>query len=222
MTPIHTFYTLIITQIISLIGSRMTGVALGIQIYNETGDTAPLLIAAFFGELPGMLGNSVSGWIADRLDRRQVIILGDAGQALATSFLLLMFISGQFQLWHLYLMMLIQGTFVTMQGAASQAAVTMLVPENQRDRANGIRGAGFPLAGIIAPVLAGILFGVVGVVGVMVVDLLTFLVAIGVISRITISASHLHRRQVKRRRVYGGARSAVGGIFCGSVVFCWA
>ncbi len=186
ITAIQTFYTLIVTQIISLIGSRMTGVALGIQIYNDTGETAPLLIAAFFGELPGMLGNSVSGWVADRLDRRQVIIMGDTGQAVATGFLLLMFVSGHFQLWHLYLMMLVQGTFSTMQGTASQAAVTMLVPENQRDRANGIRGVGFPLAGIVAPVLAGILFGVVGVAGVMVVDLLTFLIAIVVISRITI------------------------------------
>ena len=186
MSPIRTFYTLIITQIISLIGSRMTGIALGIQIYNDTGETGPLLIAAFFGELPGMLGNSVSGWVADRLDRRQVIMLSDAGQALATGFLLVAFLMGSFQLWHLYLMMFVQGVFSTMQGAASQAAVTMLVPETMRDRANGIRGVGFPLAGIVAPVLAGLLFGIVGVVGVMAVDLITFFIAIIVISRIHI------------------------------------
>jgi MFS family permease len=211
MSAVRAFYTLIVTQIISLIGSRMTGVALGIQIFSDTGDTAPLLIAAFFGELPGMLGNSISGWVADRLDRKQVIILGDVGQAAATGFLLLMFLTGSFQLWHLYLMMFAQGVFSTVQGAASQAAITMLVPENQRDRANGIRGVGFPLAGIVAPVLAGILYSVVGVVGVIVVDLITFLIAILVIARISIprpaqSAEAQESGGVWWREISGGWR----------------
>lgn len=186
MKTIRTFYVLIITQIFSLIGSRMTGIAIGIRVFSDTGDTGPLLIAAFFAELPGMLGTSLTGFIADRLDRRRVIMLGDAGQALATALLMLSFLTGSFQLWHLYVMMLFMGIFGTIQGPASQAAITMLVPENQRDRANGIREIGFPLAGVIAPALAGLLYGVVGVVGVMLIDLVTFGVAIIVISQIRI------------------------------------
>jgi MFS family permease len=73
-----------------------------------------------------------------------------------------------------------------MQGPAAQAALTMLVPESQRDRANGLRGVGFPLAGIVAPILAGILYGSLGVAGVIAVDLATFAIAIAVISRIPI------------------------------------
>src|SRR5690606_34767833 len=106
---ISTFYVLIITQIFSLIGSRMTGVAIGIKVFADTGDSSPLLIAAFFAELPGMLGNSLTGFIADRLDRRRVIMLGDAGQALATGLLMISFLTGSFQLWHLYVMMLFTG-----------------------------------------------------------------------------------------------------------------
>jgi hypothetical protein len=64
----------------------------------------------------------------------------------------------------------------------------MLVPEGQRDRANGIREIGFPLAGTLAAVFTGFLYIAVGVIGVMLLDLLTFIVALLVISRIHIPA----------------------------------
>lgn len=210
MQPIRTFYVLIATQILSLIGSRMTGIAIGIKVFTDTGDTAPLLIAAFFAELPGMLGGSLSGFVADRLDRRLVIMLGDAGQALATTLLLVSFLTGGFQLWHLYLMMLVSGIFGTIQGPASQAVITMLVPKDHRDRANGIREIGFPLAGVIAPTVAALLYTALGgVVSVMLVDLATFLIAIVVISRIRIPRP----QQSDEGREAGGVwwREAIGG-----------
>jgi hypothetical protein len=71
MKQLHTFY--IVTQIFSLIGSRMTGIAVGIKVFQDTGNTAPLLIAAFFAELPGMIAGSFTGLLADRWDRRVVI-----------------------------------------------------------------------------------------------------------------------------------------------------
>ncbi|HEX3049075.1 MAG TPA: MFS transporter [Aggregatilineaceae bacterium] len=179
-------YPLLFTQIFSLIGSRMTGIAVGIHIFQDTGSTAPLLIAAFFAELPGMVGGTFTGLLADRWDRRHVIILGDAGQAVGTILLMISFLSGAFQLWHLYTMMLIQGIFGTIQSPASDAAITMLVPEARRDRINGIRSMGFPLAGVIAPVLAGALYSLVGVEGVMAFDLFTFAVAVLVVGLMTI------------------------------------
>ena len=56
-----TFYALLLTQTFSLIGSRMTAVAIGIWVFRETGQTAPLLLIAFFTELPGMVGGSLAG-----------------------------------------------------------------------------------------------------------------------------------------------------------------
>lgn len=179
---VATFYTLILTQIFSLIGSRMTGIAVGIWLFNEIGDASPLLIAAFFAELPGMVMGSITGILADRYDKRWVIMLGDAGQAIGTVLLLVTLATGTFALWHLYAAMLLQGIFAMIQAPASQSAITMLVPDNHRDRANGIRELGFPLAGVIAPVLVGLLYSIAGVVGVIIVDLVTFLVAIVVVS----------------------------------------
>ncbi|MBC7810492.1 MAG: MFS transporter, partial [Burkholderiales bacterium] len=186
MPNLQTFYILAATQTLSLIGSRMTTIALGIYIFNTTGETTPLLMAAFFAEIPGMVGGSFAGVLADRWDRRYVMILADAGGALCTLALALSFVSGSFQLWHLYAVALAQGIFGTLQGPATDASITMLVPDNRRERANAIRQMAFPLAGIIAPMLAGLLFRFVGVVGVMAVDLLTFAAAVTVVCLIRI------------------------------------
>lgn len=181
MKPVRTFYILTLTQIFSLIGSRMTGIAVAIQVFKDTGNTAPLLTAAFFAELPGMVAGSFTGWIADRFDRRYVMILGDAGQAVGTLLLLVSFASEQFRLWHLFAVVLVQGIFGMIQAPASDATITMLVPQDQRDRANGVRQIGFPLAGVVAPTLAGLFYGLVGIEGVMAFDLLTFVMAVTVV-----------------------------------------
>ena len=122
-----------------------------------------------------MVAGTFTGILADRMDRRYVIVIGDVGQAVATLLLLFSFTSGSFELWHLYAAMLVQGIFMMIQTPASQAAITMLVPEEQRDRANGLRDMGHPLAGVFAPVFAGILYTIVGVSGVILIDLMTFL-----------------------------------------------
>lgn len=176
--------TFLLTQIFSLIGSRMTGVAIGIYLYRTTGNTAPLLIAAFFAELPLMALSGWAGVLADRFERRWVIVVGEMGQAVGTVLLLISFESGQFQLWHLYSIMLFQGCFATLQSPASEAAITSLVPPDQRDRANGLRQIGFPLAGVVAPMLAGIIYSIGGIVTVVAIDLGTFLVAMTVLARI--------------------------------------
>lgn len=205
----RTFYTLTFTQLFSLIGSRMTGVAVGIRVFQETGSAAPLLIAAFFAEAPSMVGGVFSGLLADRMDRRDVIRLGDVGQAAGTLLLIVSFAAGAFEVWHLYLAMLIQGIFSTIQSPATTAAITVLVPDAQRDRANGITEMGFNLAGVVAPVFAGLVYSVVGITGVMAFDLFTFAVAVTVVSRIALprpaqSAEDQAARGSLRREMLAG------------------
>ena len=209
MNKLRTFYTLIITQMLSLIGSRTTAIAIGIWIFAETGNASPLLIVAFFAELPQVVGGIFAGWIADKFSRKYVIIISDVGQAIGTVILLLIINTDNFALWHLYLITLFQGFFAIMQEPATGAIVSVLVPENHRDRANGLREIGFNLAGIVAPALAGMLFAIAGLISVMIVDLITFVIAVGVVSLLTIptpeqSEEGLEASQNWRTEMMGG------------------
>lgn len=183
---LRTFYTIIITQTLSMIGSRMTGLAIAIYVFQDTGDVTPLGLISFFMVIPQVVGSGLAGVMADRRDRRQVMIFSDFGQALATIALIILFATDALQIWHVYIITLIQATFGVFQWPALQASITMLVPDEQRDRANAIMQISGPAAGIVGPVLAGILFAIINVEGVMLVDLVTFMIAVGVIAAIHI------------------------------------
>lgn len=206
---LRTFYILAITQGLSLVGSRMSSIAIGIRVFAETGNAAPLLLTAFFNELPAMLGNSAAGVLVDRWDRRKVMILTDAGQAIGSLLLVASFLSGAFQLWHLYAVALLNGVFAMFQEPAKSATITMLIPDQHRDRANAVQAMLFPLAGVIAPAITGLLYGLIGIAGIVTIDMLTFAVAVGVVSRL-----HIPRpAQSDEARAIGGGfwRELVGG-----------
>jgi MFS family permease len=95
---LRTFYTLILTQIFSMIGSQISGFAISIWVFQQTGDATPLALVGFFFIVPQVLAAGLSGVLADRWDRRYVIMLADTGQAVGTVLLLISFASGSFEL----------------------------------------------------------------------------------------------------------------------------
>lgn len=154
---------------------------MGIWVFKRTGSATPLLLASFFAELPGMLFGSLAGVLVDRWRRKWVMILADSGQAAGSLLLLASLLSGRFEVWHLYAVSLLQGMFVIFQSPAENATTTLLVPEDWRERANAIRETIFPMAGVGAPVLAGLVYTWIGVPGIIAIDLSTFVIAVLVV-----------------------------------------
>jgi len=183
---LRTFYILILTQMFSIIGSNMTSFAVGIQVYRETSQATPLALVGFFGLLPMLIAAGTAGVLADRWNRRYVLAAADAGQAVGTLLLLLSFATDSFQLWHLYVISGVQSVFDIFQRPAFTASITMLVPDEHRDRANAIQQITGPTGRLIAPVFAGFLYSLIGLTGVLSLDLFTFLVAITVVLSVSI------------------------------------
>ncbi|HVU14180.1 MAG TPA: MFS transporter [Phototrophicaceae bacterium] len=178
---LRTFYILIVTQTFSQIGSKISGLALGIYIFHQTGQVTPLALVSLFSFLPQVVAAGFAGALADRWDRRLVMNIADGGQALGSLLLLILFLSGAFQVWMLYVIVFLQAIFGVFQAPAFSASVTMLIPDNQRDRANAIQQLTGPSAGVIAPAVAGLLYALIGVAGTIAFDLVSFIVAIIVV-----------------------------------------
>jgi len=104
--------------------------------------------------------------------------LADSGAAVGSLILMGLFFSGVFQVWHLYLITLFVEVCRAFQNPAFSASVALMVPDDQRDRANAVMQLTGPLAGLIAPGLAAIIYAAMGIIGVLAVDLLSFSVAI--------------------------------------------
>lgn len=168
---------LTLTQAASTVGSMMTGVAVGFAVYRETGSAGPLLLHALCLELPAMALGAMAGAFVDRGNPRRIAILADAGQAVASAALAAAFLSGAFRIWMLYAIALAQGACAAMQAPARDLFVSRLVRDQGRDRANALLAAAHPVAGMLAPALAGILYPRIGLGGVVLVDVASFAAA---------------------------------------------
>lgn len=165
-------------QLVSLLGSGMTTFAISIWAWQETGQATALALAGFFGFGPTILLSPFAGAIVDRYNRKLVMMLSDLAAGLATVALLILYSSGQLELWHIYLANAFAGAFAAFQFPAYSAAVTTMMEKKHYARATGMLSLAESASGIFAPVLAGALLGFIGIGGIMTFDIITFLVAI--------------------------------------------
>lgn len=175
----RTFFIIWAGQVISIIGSGLTSFALGVWIFQQTGQATPFAITVLFGTLPRLLLTPVAGSLADRWNRRWLMILADTGNALVTLAVVFLVLTDSLQIWNIYLVALIGSLFAAFQEPAYTASVTMLVPKKDLARASGLMQVAQSLEMLVAPLLAGILFGMIGLKGIVLIDFLTYFFAVG-------------------------------------------
>ncbi|MFP3853097.1 MAG: MFS transporter [Anaerolineales bacterium] len=173
------FYVLWAGQFVSIFATRMTRFAITLWAWDLTGTATGLVLVAAVTYLPNLIFSPFTGALVDRWDRKLTLALSDAGAALSTVVLFYLFLSGQAQIWHLYLTGFITGAFGTFQYPAYSAVVTTMVPKEHYSRANGMRSVVGSASGILAPLLAGAMLAVVEIPVILIIDLVTFVFALG-------------------------------------------
>lgn len=174
-----TFLTIWLGQFVSRIGTAMTRFALLIWAYEQTGSATSVALLGFVAFLPMVLISPLAGVWIDRFDRRIILILSDLSAGLMTVAMLVLVVTGQLALWHLYLITGLAGAFEAFQYPAYTAVTSTLLPAEQYGRGNGLRSLADFGAQVLAPALGGLCLAWLGLSGVMAIDVLTFLAAIG-------------------------------------------
>ncbi len=180
------FVTIWLGQVISILGSGLTGFAMGVWIYDQTGKATPFAITALFSSLPNVLLSPVAGSVADRFNRRRIMILADTGAAMVTLLAASLIFTESLQIWHIYLLALFGSIFSAFQEPAYLASTTMLVPKKDLARSSGMMQMGQAISSILTPVLAGALYGFIGLKGIVLIDAVTYLFAIGALLMVQI------------------------------------
>lgn len=180
-SPGYRFFIVWSGQLLSGLGTGMTGFALGVHLFRETGSAAgfAMVILALF--LPSILLKPFGGVLADRLDRRSLIAFGDIGSAAAVLFILLMLRQGDWHPWQIYIAVAVSSACTAVQNPAYKASVTDLVPETQFGKAGGLVQLAGSVQHLIAPVAAGAIYTVAGVQAVLLVDITTFVAAVAAV-----------------------------------------
>jgi MFS family permease len=106
------------------------------------------------------------------------MMLSDLAAGSMTVIILILFSNGNLQIWHLYLTGAFAGAFEAFQFPAYSAAITMMLPKEQFGRASGMLSLAQSGSQVLAPLLAGVLLAVIGIGGVLSIDILTFVIAV--------------------------------------------
>jgi MFS family permease len=174
----RTFFTIWFGQLVSMVGSGLTGFALGVYVYQTTGSVTQLSLALLAATLPSILVSPLAGALVDRWDRRWVMVFSDTGAGLSTLAIWLLLGTGQLEVWHIYLANAANSFFGAFQRPAYMAAITQLVPKKHYGRASGLVQLGGAISHIIAPVMAGFLIAAIEIEGVILIDFVTYAFAI--------------------------------------------
>jgi DHA3 family macrolide efflux protein-like MFS transporter len=165
-----------------VLATNMTQFALTIWVYQETGSVTALALTNVFFITPFLVISPIAGAMVDRYNRKLMMMLSDLGAGVATIALLALQAAGALEVWHLYVAAFIAGTFQAFQWPAYSASISLMVPKEQYGRANGMMSLIEMGPGVLAPLLAGALLPLISLTGIMLIDVATFLVAIGALA----------------------------------------
>lgn len=173
-------------QLVSGLGSGLTGFALPVWIYQKTGSAEAFGLLFFAATVPAVLLSPVAGALVDRWDRRRVLLVADALSALMTLGIAALLYTDRFEVWHFMVLSAAGSALGTFQYPAFAAVIGALVPRRHFARASGMMQTSDAISGILTPLLAGVLVTTVGLWGILVIDFATFLVAVGTLAAVRI------------------------------------
>ena len=173
------FMVMWVGQFVSLIGSAMTGFAIPIYIFGKTERVQELALLGLAFMLPLILFSPVAGALVDRSNRKLMMIISDLAAGLTTIAVLILVSNDVLEIWHLFITNAINGAFQAFQWPAYSAAISMMIPKHQYGRASGLMGLAENGSGIFAPLMAGTMLGIIGLEGILLIDIFTFIFAVG-------------------------------------------
>lgn len=193
-------------QMLSFTGSTLTGFALPLWVYTQTGDLLLFGLTGVLSALPNIIVSPFAGAIVDRFDRRKLMIGADCACMAMLSVLLLLVFSGQMQLWNMMLVFGLVACAVTFQRVAFQSAVPQIVPKRYLGHANGMMQSAIGAANFIAPLFGVALLAFFGLQGILLFDIVSYVFAIGIVLAIRFPAATPDVNESLWDEVRGGFR----------------
>ncbi|WP_112242523.1 non-ribosomal peptide synthetase/MFS transporter [Kribbella monticola] len=188
------FLTVTAGQFVSLIGAGLSTFALGVWAYQQTGRATALATIAAFAIVPVILTAPLAGAVADRWNRRRVMMGCDLTAVAAALMLIVLLAVDSLALWHLYVFVTVVAVTSSFRQPAYLAAVAQLVPKRYLGQANGLVGLGTAAALLFSQLLGGLLLLALSLSGVLWIDLATSVVALATLAVVKVPDLGFHVR----------------------------
>lgn len=173
------FRLLFLGQALSVVGDRMTQVVLPFAVLSIGGGATEVGIVAAAGFLPFIVLGLVGGVLADRIERRRILIASDLVRLATQACAGVLLVSGSAEVWHLAALAAAFGAADSFFSPAFTGLMPLTIAEPRHlQQANALRGMSFSTGSIVGPVLGGLLVATIGEGGALLVDAGTFGVSV--------------------------------------------
>jgi MFS family permease len=178
-------------QLVSVSGTWMQQVAQDWLVLRLTNEPLPLGITTALQFTPILALGAWAGVVADRLDKRRLLLATQAAMAALALVLGILTATGAIRLWMVYLLALLLGFATAFDMPTRQAFVSEMVGPGQVVNAIGLNSAVFNSARVIGPAAAGVVIATVGIATAFLVNAVSYLAVIG--GLLAMDPARLHR-----------------------------
>lgn len=174
----HKFITIWLGELISCIGSGLTAFALGVYVFQMTHTASGVAMVTLCAFLPSILLAPAGGVLADRFDRRVMMMLGDFFSAIGLIIMMIILAFGKLTVWQICLCVMLSSVFTALMEPAYKATVTDLLTEEEFAKASGLVQVASSAKYLVSPILAGLLLRFTDLRAILLIDISTFVVTV--------------------------------------------
>src|SRR5688500_9457506 len=160
--------------LISSSGDFMQNIAQSWLVWHVSKSPVAIGVVAFFDTLPRLLVGAVGGAIADRFDRRRVLMITQTAAMVQAIVYWLAVEFEVIELWHIAALAFCLGVVNTINQTARQSLVNSLVPREELLNAIGLQSSVFNFSKILGPSVGGVIISFIGVAGCFLINALSF------------------------------------------------
>ena len=169
------FYKLWLGELISNIGSGMTAFALSVYIYEKTGSVSYVSLITLLSFMPSIVLSPIGGLLADRYDRRLLMIIGDLFSGLGLVYILWSIQAGEKSIVPIFVGITFSSIFTSLLEPSYRATLTDILEEENYAKASGLIQVAGSAKYLISPVIAGMILSVADIRVILLLDILTFI-----------------------------------------------
>lgn len=153
---------LFMSQVVSSVGGQLQMFTTTWQIYLLTGSALHIGLTGVARAIPILCFSLIGGVVADRFDRRRMIIITQICTGLTSLFLGIVTFLGVIEVWHIYAISFVNSSLVAVSGPGRRAIIASVVPRHEMMNAMALNMNVMQMSRIFSPSLAGVLVNVVG------------------------------------------------------------
>jgi MFS family permease len=167
-----------LSLLFSAVGTQISTVAIAWQVYEITNSPFQLGLTGLFRALPVMILSLPGGVLADRMDRRKLLIITQSLAALLSLALGLLSSAGQIRVWHIYTVTFLSGAVGIFDAPARTAMIPALVSAEQLASAYALNITWRQIATLGGPFIGGLVISALGISPAYYIDAVSFLAVI--------------------------------------------